>query len=248
MSKNLSIRRARLEFRARFIKAIDEYKTVALLCDVLQSPKKEKDAMIFGSLLASLPDEIIRHIFMYVLGNSVADQNLIKFCWDRLKPPNDESNFSIAVRKRPLWKDENPKFFDTISIDPYRHRCVLHDSRLDRSHQTFSYHREYALDRHFDEFSTNDHVFEETMKPLLDRALAGGKATFCAFGQTGTGKTHTVYGMETSVANELFKIMKASDRRVDVMIFEIRGKQCFDLLNEGCRVKLMHQNGDVKVR
>jgi hypothetical protein len=118
----------------------------------------------------------------------------VKVCWSPLPTPATDHRFLIAVRKRPLWEWEatqasegGDNAYDLLSVDAKRKRCVLHDARLDRQHQTFTYHREYAMDRFYDDQATDAAVFQGTVQPLLARALTGEKATMIAFGQTGTG-------------------------------------------------------------
>ncbi|EMR09100.1 hypothetical protein PNEG_02444 [Pneumocystis murina B123] len=52
----------------------------------------------------------------------------------------------------------------------------------------------YAFDRVFDENATQEMVYENTAKPLLDGVLEGYNATVFAYGATGCGKTHTISG------------------------------------------------------
>eukprot|EP01031_Cornospumella_fuschlensis_P022952 gene22952-27931_t len=56
----------------------------------------------------------------------------------------------------------------------------------------------FNFDRIFGAESTQEEVFQETAKPLIEDVLAGYNATIFAYGQTGTGKTHTMEGDITS--------------------------------------------------
>ena len=51
-----------------------------------------------------------------------------------------------------------------------------------------------SYDEVFDEHSTQQDVFDKVGKPLYEHALAGYNTTIFAYGQTGTGKTHTMVG------------------------------------------------------
>ena len=46
----------------------------------------------------------------------------------------------------------------------------------------------------FGMYSTQEEVFDSIVKPIVDEALAGFNCTIFAYGQTGTGKTHTMEG------------------------------------------------------
>ena len=52
----------------------------------------------------------------------------------------------------------------------------------------------YAFDHCFDAGSTQEDVYTATVKPAVDAVLQGINATVFAYGQTGTGKTHTMQG------------------------------------------------------
>jgi Cdc6-like AAA superfamily ATPase len=49
----------------------------------------------------------------------------------------------------------------------------------------------YAFDNVFTAFSTQEEVFEATVKPVIMDVMRGFESTVFAYGQTGTGKTHT---------------------------------------------------------
>lgn len=55
-------------------------------------------------------------------------------------------------------------------------------------------HKTFAFDTVFDAFATNDDIFAHLAEPVVDAALAGINGVFFVFGQTGTGKTHTIIG------------------------------------------------------
>jgi len=52
----------------------------------------------------------------------------------------------------------------------------------------------YVFDNVFDETFDTKSVFNNTMLPLLDNVLNGYNATLFAYGMTGAGKTHTLFG------------------------------------------------------
>jgi len=49
----------------------------------------------------------------------------------------------------------------------------------------------YNFDNVFTAFSTQEEVFEATVKPVILDVMRGLESTVFAYGQTGTGKTHT---------------------------------------------------------
>lgn len=52
----------------------------------------------------------------------------------------------------------------------------------------------FTFDTVFDWTSTQSEVYAETAKPIVDSVLEGYNGTVFAYGQTGTGKTHTMDG------------------------------------------------------
>ena len=49
----------------------------------------------------------------------------------------------------------------------------------------------YTFDAVFTAFSTQEEVFETTVKPVIEDVMRGCEGAVLAYGQTGTGKTHT---------------------------------------------------------
>ncbi|EFO97121.1 CRE-KLP-11 protein [Caenorhabditis remanei] len=54
--------------------------------------------------------------------------------------------------------------------------------------------KDFTFDAIYDENSTQSDLYEETFRDLVDSVLSGYNATIFAYGQTGTGKTHTMEG------------------------------------------------------
>ena len=93
------------------------------------------------------------------------------------------------------------------------------------------------------QFTSQQEVFESSVRPLVDQVLMGFSATAFAYGQTGTGKTYTMQGMldnEESLgiiprcAHQIFGALGEPGRfessRVTVSYLEIYNEECFDLL------------------
>lgn len=51
----------------------------------------------------------------------------------------------------------------------------------------------FVFDYVYDQYSTQKKVYETTARTVVDSSLQGYNATIFAYGQTGTGKTYTMY-------------------------------------------------------
>lgn len=100
----------------------------------------------------------------------------------------------------------------------------------------------YAFDDVFTAFSTQEEVFEATVRPVIADVLKGFEATVFAYGQTGTGKTHTMegsldrpesYGVIPRSAQAIFEQLRApryKEQRVTCSYLEIYNEELRDLL------------------
>ena len=52
----------------------------------------------------------------------------------------------------------------------------------------------FQVDRVFDEEVTNRDIFKGSVQPILDCFLSGTNCTIFAYGITGAGKSHTMFG------------------------------------------------------
>lgn len=118
----------------------------------------------------------------------------------------NQGAFRVAVRCRPLLEHERGKesvltlTSGTVTVhgsdDPERietprmpsPRRERSDSAGQRTAKAFSF------DHVYDEFCTQEEVYTQFVAPYTAHFLAGYNVTVFAYGQTGTGKTHTVIG------------------------------------------------------
>merc|ERR1719223_1255768 len=97
----------------------------------------------------------------------------------------------------------------------------------------------FAFDSIFDEHSTQEDVFAECVA-LVAAAIDGFNVTVFAYGQTGAGKTHTMYGsgempgLVPRAADELFAVLgrysHGSQSKVCVSMFELYRDDLMDLI------------------
>jgi len=61
---------------------------------------------------------------------------------------------------------------------------------------SFNNTQNFTFDRVFNDKTTQDLFFNETAKPLISEILKGYNGTIFTYGQSGSGKTFTMYGAE----------------------------------------------------
>ncbi|GLH09170.1 Kinesin-like protein Klp68D [Gryllus bimaculatus] len=107
----------------------------------------------------------------------------------------------------------------------------------------------FAYDHVFANNSTNMEVFEKVVKPLVNRAVRGFNATIFAYGQTSSGKTHTMLGDQNEAGitqlavSSMFDFMKKSEGRE----FLVRASY-MEIYNEKVNDLLEQQNNNLKIR
>ena len=102
---------------------------------------------------------------------------------------------------------------------------------------------QFSFDNVFTSFSTQEEVFEATLEPVIDDVFKGFESTVFAYGQTGTGKTHTMegnlknsddYGIIPRSAIKIFEDLRQpqySNHTIFVSYLEIYNEDLCDLLS-----------------
>ncbi|XP_050443321.1 kinesin-related protein 4-like [Adelges cooleyi] len=146
----------------------------------------------------------------------------------------DSCNIKVAIKARPLnhkeqldgriyWKIESNSI---IPIDP---------SSEKKKGDPF------IFDRVFDSHYSNNDVFDEIVKPIIDRGVQGFNGTVFAYGQTSSGKTFTMSGDSWSpgiiplAVNYMFNAMNSSSSREYLLracYLEIYNEKIIDLLEK----------------
>ena len=98
---------------------------------------------------------------------------------------NSKDNVRVVLRVRPL-NEEELSGFTKKWVGVMNSRSISIDSKPDP--KTFIY------DHIVDENESQESVFENVAKPIVDYWLEGYNGTIFAYGQTGSGKTYTIQG------------------------------------------------------
>jgi kinesin family protein 2/24 len=139
-------------------------------------------------------------------------------------PKQNRTNVSVYIRKRPFVAAQEGDF-DVIHVQ-HSQQVAIYNTRLSLDMSTPTVQPNLIpCDYAFDEHSTNETVYKRAVQSMVQAKESG---TVLMFGQTNSGKSHTMQGLEEHVAHDLFGNNKATV--VSVVFLELSGKTCRDLL------------------
>jgi len=117
--------------------------------------------------------------------------------------------------------------------------------------------KSFNFDKVFGQYSTQEEVFETVVRPIVQECLEGFNCTIFAYGQTGTGKTHTMEGdihseenagiVPRSVRTILEQLeASGSEFTIRVSFLELYNEELQDLLEKNPGEKKLKLCEDVK--
>lgn len=151
-------------------------------------------------------------------------------------------NVRVFVRVRPLSNKEIEAGYTSIASVDLLNGIVSVKNPTGSSHEP---PKTFTFDTVFDSDSKQLDIYNETARPIVDKVLSGFNGTIFAYGQTGTGKTFTMEGVNNvpelkgiipnSFAHIFGHIAKADESvkfLVRVSYFEIYNEEIRDLLSK----------------
>ncbi|KAJ1443025.1 P-loop containing nucleoside triphosphate hydrolase protein [Ochromonadaceae sp. CCMP2298] len=141
-----------------------------------------------------------------------------------------DTKIKVGVRIRPLNDKETEEGA----------HCVLNtDGRFVQT--TSARKHNFEFDWAFDASVGTQELYEATCRPLIDQVFEGFNATFFAYGQTSSGKTHTLGGADMAegvipcALNDIFKRRAQLQKEgakvaIELSYIEIYREECYDLL------------------
>ena len=113
-----------------------------------------------------------------------------------MRHPIQTGRIKVVARVRPLIHEDTdlPTYHHAPSSS--KAECVVEDEQRGTILLRKPYYdsREIALDRVLGRDATQSQTYEVVARGVVDAVLEGYNGTVLAYGQTGTGKTHTIYG------------------------------------------------------
>ena len=104
------------------------------------------------------------------------------------QPPIEDMAIRVVLRKRPISRKEASNGdYDVLEIT--RGGVVdVHEPKIKVDLTKVVETQRFVFDDAFDDFETNEHIYERTMRHLVNFVFEGGKASCFAYGQTGSGE------------------------------------------------------------
>ena len=144
---------------------------------------------------------------------------------------NNIGSFKVYIRIRPHLQNETQKIRDsnnnrinainkTLAKDPLNNETQNEKIQMIKIEKNILYledvknhknNKTFLFDNIFNESTNNESIFNDAIKPMIDKILLGYNFTTLAYGVTGTGKTYTIFGDLTSNFGENGIIFKACD-------------------------------------
>ncbi|XP_050360682.1 kinesin-like protein KLP2 isoform X2 [Nymphalis io] len=152
-------------------------------------------------------------------------------------------NIKVFVRLRPLnQRERDTKSLGVVEVINGR------EVNIRQSHQS-RHTKRFTFDRAFPPLTKQVEIYQEVVIPLIQEVLAGYNCTVFAYGQTGTGKTHTMIGEVAAdeitwqsdhlagiiprALSQIFDELRMSNTEytVQVSYLELYNEEMFDLLS-----------------
>ncbi|XP_026543325.1 kinesin-like protein KIF24 [Notechis scutatus] len=156
-------------------------------------------------------------------------------------PWTETDKIRVCVRKRPLGLREERRGEVNILTVEDKETLLLHEKKEAVDLTQYILQHVFYFDEVFGETCSNQDVYLKTAHPLIQHVFNGGNATCFAYGQTGAGKTYTMFGTHKTpglyalAAKEIFKQLETTQARKDLHVwisfYEIYCGQLYDLLN-----------------
>ncbi|KDO35495.1 hypothetical protein SPRG_00342 [Saprolegnia parasitica CBS 223.65] len=157
-----------------------------------------------------------------------------------------EKSVRVAVRVRPLsTKEKATARPSVVAVAPKEHQVTVRK-------------KTYTFDRVFGQYASQKDIFKGVVQSVVDEALAGFNCTVFAYGQTGTGKTHTIQGKLSPLdenagiiprsVNYIFEKLQATkcEYSVRVSFLQLYNEELKDLLGENKKDKPLRLMEDAK--
>jgi kinesin family protein 3/17 len=94
-------------------------------------------------------------------------------------------------------KEVKENFESIVEVAPERGEITVHNTKDSGEKE-----RVFSFDLTFEPGCQQERIFKQAALPIIESVLEGYNGTIFAYGQTGTGKTHTMEGQRDSEAHK----------------------------------------------
>ena len=104
------------------------------------------------------------------------------------------SKIKVIVRKRPASRRESYQNDIDIITTEGKNTIILKELKNKLDLTKYIEEHRFTFDRAYSDESTNNQIYEEMLKSMINASFQKTKITCFAYGQTGSGKTYNMLG------------------------------------------------------
>ena len=146
----------------------------------------------------------------------------------------------VIIRKRPLSKKEISKNEKDVINIKEKKKVIVKEQKQKVDLTKYVEEHQFIFDLAYNQETTNEQIYLETVRPMIEAAFNKTKVTCFAYGQTGSGKTYTMMGVKNKIPGlyllagyDIFSLLQNyNNLTIWVSFYEIYCGKLFDLLNE----------------
>ncbi|KAH6623175.1 P-loop containing nucleoside triphosphate hydrolase protein [Chaetomium tenue] len=185
----------------------------------------------------------------YILNNVGRYKKLVSEFRPTTSGPKESDNTEtspeivVSARVRPMLDDELAQGFPVgVYIRDGTSTADLHEIQQPVRGPARIRSFDYSVDRMYGPDATTGHIYKDLVHPLVPWAWGGGVGTMFAYGQTASGKTLTVSGLQRHVAETLMDGSLEGERKISMSIIELAGQTAYDLLNDRKQISILEDS------
>lgn len=144
----------------------------------------------------------------------------------------------VCVRKKPL------EDYEKDIVQCQNNNILVHENKKRLDLSSYMHQHSFFYDHVFNENITNEQIFED-VKGILKHVYSGGNSSIIAYGQTGTGKTHTMFHPRSGIVYQCIKDIVDNHKKGYISFYEIYNGQLFDLFDYRENVNIREKDGSV---
>jgi kinesin family protein 2/24 len=114
---------------------------------------------------------------------------------------------------------------------------------LSYSLDSIQFNHEFSFDKIYDGESTNIEIFKNSIEDIVEHTLQGGCGSVVAYGQTGTGKTHSLLAPNSGIIFESIKHLLKRGFKGSISFLEIYLGYVQDCLKNRSKINIFEKDG-----